>query len=85
MKYLIKYGQLKPLIFKGKLISIKLKMKDGENKNKFKTIVFKDSYLLLPYSLRKLVKAFSLKTVKGFFPFNLFNIFYKGSFPDFKF
>jgi DNA polymerase type B, organellar and viral len=93
MRYLGKYGKVKPLIFKGRLISIKLIMEDGENKNKFRTILFKDSYLLLPLSLRKLEKAFNLggrvgraaELLKGYFPFNLSNIFYQGGFPDFKY
>ena len=46
-----------------------------------KTIIFKDSYLLLPLSLRKLCKAFGILTSKGHFPFSLNNIFYQGVLP----
>jgi len=52
MKHLLKYGKLEPLLFNGKLMSIKIKLNvDGY---KGKTIIFKDSYLLLPQSLRSL-------------------------------
>jgi DNA polymerase type B, organellar and viral len=86
MEHLLKFGIVKPLIFKGKLISIKLQIKDGdEESNKHKTVIFKDSYLLLPLSLRKLAKAFNLNILKSYFPFNLFNIFYTGPFPDFNY
>ena len=46
-----------------------------------KTIVFKDSYQLLPYSLRKLCKAFNIDLSKGWFPYHLNDIFYKGLLP----
>jgi DNA polymerase type B, organellar and viral len=64
-------------------------MEDGENKNKFKTIIFKDSFLLLPLSLRELAKAFKLDNIKGYFPFyfarSQTDIFYQGVFPPFEF
>jgi hypothetical protein len=47
-----------------------------------KTIIFKDSMLLLPLSLRKLCVAFNILVGKGYFPFNLTNIFYKGLLPQ---
>jgi len=43
MKHLLSHGKVKPLLFNGKLISIQVKVLGS------KTIVFKDSYLLLPY------------------------------------
>lgn len=55
----------------------------GNNKTYNKTIEFKDSYLLLPLSLRKLCLAFKVDLVKGYFPFNLTNIYYTGVFPKF--
>ena len=56
----------------------------GNNKTYNKTIEFKDSYLLLPLSLRKLCLAFKVDLVKGYFPFNLTNIYYTGVFPKFE-
>lgn len=50
-----------------------------------KTIVFKDSYLLLPASLRNLCKAFDISLDKGYFPFKLINTLYTGVFPKFEY
>lgn len=63
LKHLIKYSgvKIKPLIFNGKLISIKMTVGEGKNA---RTIVFKDSYLLLPNTLRKLCDAFGVKVAK---------------------
>jgi len=83
MKHLLEYGKLEPLLFNGKLISIKLQIKN-ENKSESKTLVFKDSYLLLPLSLRKLCKAFKVLVPKSFFPFLLTNIYYSGVIPKFE-
>jgi len=47
VKYLAKLGTCDPIIHKGKIISLKF------NYNNY-NITFKDSYLLLPSSLRKL-------------------------------
>jgi hypothetical protein len=77
MKYLLPFGKVEPLLFNGKLFSIKVKTNTG------KTIQFKDSYLLLPLSLRKLCKAFDVTVPKSYFPFNLTNINYVGVFPQF--
>jgi hypothetical protein len=60
-------------------MSIKVKLIDG------KTIIFKDSYLLLPLSLRSLCKAFQVETTKGYFPFKVRNIFYSGVIPKFEY
>ena len=77
MKSLINFegAHVEPLIFNDKLMSITFKTKN-------KKIVFKDSYLLLPNSLRELCKAFSIKTPKTHFPFKLNDINYIGEFPD---
>jgi len=82
---------VEPLLFNGKLISIKLKIKindvqgtDNElTKWNGKTIIFKDSYLLIPVSLRKLALTYNCTKNKGIFPYNLNDIFYSGSFPSF--
>jgi len=57
LKHLLSYGKVEPLLFNGKLISIKIKILSEGNS---KTILFKDSYLLLPLSLRKLCTAFNI-------------------------
>jgi len=80
MRHLLEYGKLEPLLHNGKLISIKLQIKDDN-----KTIIFKDSFLMLPLSLRKLCKAFNIENFKGYFPFLLKDLTYKGEFPKFEF
>jgi len=82
MRHLLEYGKVEPLLFNGRLMSIKLKI-NGDNKSDTKTLVFKDSYLLLPLSLRKLCKAFNLEVAKGYFPFLLNDVFYSGVIPKF--
>lgn len=47
MKHLLSLGKVTPLLHNGKLISIKVVIK-GSNKSLNKTILFKDSFLLLP-------------------------------------
>jgi DNA polymerase type B, organellar and viral len=64
VKYLAKIGTCDPIIHKGKIISLKFSY---NNYN----ITFKDSYLLLPSSLRKLCKSFKVKNAKGIFPYGL--------------
>lgn len=83
MKHLIKFGNVEPLIFNGRIISIKVTL--TVNGYKGKTILFKDSYLLLPLSLRNLCRAFKVVIPKGYFPFKLSNIFYTGVFPKFEY
>ena len=83
LKHLLPFGKVEPLIFNGKLISIKLKLNIEGYKGK--TIIFKDSYLLLPLPLRELCTAFSVSIPKGYFPFKLTNIFYKGIIPKLEY
>jgi len=78
VKYLSKIGSCDPIIHKGKIITLKF------NYNNY-NIVFKDSYLLLPSSLRKLGKSFNVESLKGFFPYALSDINYKGIVPEFKY
>jgi len=79
MKHLLSFGKVEPLLFNGKLMSIKLVTPSG------RTITFKDSYLLLPLSLRKLCKAFNIIIPKGYFPFKLTEVFYTGVLPKFEY
>jgi hypothetical protein len=85
MKHLLSYGKVEPLIFNGKLMSIKIRLNNKFANGDYlgKTIVFKDSYLLLPLSLRKLCLAFGITIGKGHFPFKLNDIFYTGLLPKF--
>jgi hypothetical protein len=83
LKHLIPYGKVEPILFNGKLMSIKLKIISGDHKGK--TLIFKDSYLLLPLSLRKLCLAFNIASPKGYFPFKLANIVYTGVLPKFDY
>nr|YP_010170417.1 DNA polymerase [Phanerochaete carnosa]QRZ60399.1 DNA polymerase [Phanerochaete carnosa] len=80
LKHLIKYDGAKvdPLLFNGKLMAIAFKIGG-------RTIRFKDSYLLLPMSLRVLCKSFGIDTIKSHFPFNLSDINYTGEFPGFEY
>jgi len=82
LKHLFKYGEVKPLIHNGEIITIKfIVIEEGIKK----TIIFKDSYLLLPLALRKLCVAFNIEVGKGHFPFNLNNLNYSGVFPKLEY
>jgi hypothetical protein len=85
MKHLLSYGTVEPLLFNGRLMSISIKLNNKLSNGEYygKTIIFKDSYLLLPLSLRLLCKAFSVIVPKGYFPFKITNIFYSGILPEF--
>ena len=78
VKYLSSIGKCTPIIHNGKIISLRFT-------NQNYTVTFKDSYLLLPASLRKLGKAFNVETHKSIFPYLLPDISYKGPVPDFKY
>jgi hypothetical protein len=83
LKHLFSFGKVEPLLFNGRLISIKVKINLVGHTDK--TIEFKDSFLLLPLSLRVLCKAFNVVIPKGHFPFKLANIFYTGILPAFEY
>ncbi len=88
---LIKFHNMKvePFYKANKLYSLSLTYQDKENKNKkIYKIVFKDSYLLLGSSLRKLGKDFNVETQKGFFPYSFVSrnkLNYIGKIPDYKY
>ena len=73
-------ANIKPLIFNNKIMSIKLEYKYPGEKTSLK-LIFKDSYLMLPFSLRELCKSFSVKNPKSHFPFLLDDIKYIGEYP----
>jgi hypothetical protein len=88
LKHLVKFGEVKPLLFNGKLISIQVKiLTEIDELKDFNgiTIMFKDSYLLLPVALRNLAKLFNTSENKGIFPFLLNDINYSGVFPKFEY
>nr|AAC33727.1 B type DNA polymerase [Cyclocybe aegerita] len=79
VKYLSKLGFIDNIIInKGRIITLKFIY------NKY-SITFKDSYLLLPSSLRKLCKSFNTQTQKDIFPYLLDDINYIGEVPDYKY
>ena len=82
MKHLVKFGKVKPILFHGKLISIKVTLTVKGYKGK--TIIFKDSMLLIPQSLRQLCDSFKVDNKKGIFPILLNDINYKGPLPDYE-
>jgi hypothetical protein len=83
MKNLFQLGEVTPLIDDNRIITIKVKI--GEKRSEMKTIIFKDSYLLLPLPLRALCTTFGVESPKSYFPFNLTKLFYIGVFPQFKY
>jgi DNA polymerase type B, organellar and viral len=84
LKYLVKLGNVVPIIHNGRIISINLNFgKDLEYR-----LNFKDSYLILLASLANLAKGFGVETLKSIFPFlfvNENNLNYTGPVPDFKY
>jgi hypothetical protein len=86
LKHLLEYqgGKVKPLLFNNKLMSIKFTSSNHKSRRpEMRTLVFKDSYLLLPQALRNLCRAFKVDTMKTNFPFHLTDINYVGEFPSF--
>jgi DNA polymerase family B len=82
MKHLVKFGNVKPISFHGRLISIKVTLSIKGHIGK--TIIFKDSMLMLPLSLRQLCDSFKVENKKGVFPYLLQDINYKGQFPNYE-
>ena len=97
LNHLISYenATTKPLIFNSKLMSITFSHKtveyytdvDGQQKDikQTRTLIFKDSLLMLPLSLRKLAKDFDVETQKVYFPYGLSNTSYRGKLPSTQF
>nr|YP_010759081.1 hypothetical protein QEO35_mgp38 [Hericium alpestre]WEX31995.1 hypothetical protein [Hericium alpestre] len=89
IKYLVSQSEIKFNTFykDNKLYSLKLSMyiKDID---KVYSVTIKDSYLLLPASLRRLGKDFKVITKKGIFPYtfvNKNNLNYIGNIPDYDY
>src|SRR6267154_1241583 len=84
LKYLVELGIVDPIIHNERIINIKFNFgKKGEYE-----IYFRDSYLLLTASLKKLSQSFNVEDSKSIFP-HLFvnenNLDYIGRVPDFKY
>ena len=86
IKHLINYegSTVKPLIFNNKLMSVRFDFKCEGHKNK-STLLFKDSYLMLPYALRALCTSFNVNNPKTYFPYLLTILNYIGEYPEFKY
>ena len=84
MRHLLNYkgAKVDPMIFNGKLMSIKFTVMSGKS---VQSIIFKDSYLLLPISLRNLCLSFNIELSKSYFPFSLNDINYIGDFPAYEY
>jgi hypothetical protein len=81
LKYLVKLGNIEPVIHNDRIILIKFKF------GKYQ-LQFKDSYLLLLASLNKLCKSFKVNNPKSIFPhlfINENNLNYIGEVPEFKY
>ena len=84
LKYLVKLGTVHPVIHNNKIITIKFNF----GLDNVYTLQFKDSYLILIASLRKLCSSFKVETVKSIFPHLFVNentLSYKGKVPNFNF
>jgi DNA polymerase type B, organellar and viral len=85
--FLLKYlsqctKKIKPIIRDGRIIDIKCVFDKGY------TVYFRDSFLLLPSSLRKLAENFNVEN-KGYFPYKFptekVELNYKGKIPSYKY
>ena len=92
LKHLIKYpgAKVEPVLYNNKLILMAINFTCEElvdNKVINRKFVFKDSYLLLPVSLRKLSLAFKTRNAKLYFPVTNAEILidYVGDFPEHTF
>jgi hypothetical protein len=79
-------SKIYPILKDGKMINLKLEWLSNNSKY---YINFRDSYLMLPESLRKLSSSFGVEK-KGYFPFSFLNdslipLNYEGTIPDFKY
>jgi DNA polymerase family B len=84
LRYLVKLGNVEPIIHNGRIISINLSF----GKNLEYKLHFKDSYLLLLNSLSKLTIGFGVNSLKSIFPFFYVtenNLNYIGDVPDIKY
>ena len=84
LKYLVKLGNVSPIIHNGRIISINL----NYGKNLEYRLQFKDSYLILLAAWAKLAQSFIVDIQKSIFPYkfvNENNLDYIGNVPEFKY
>lgn len=79
--------KLRPVIRDGRIINLSLDYKDNFTKY---SLSFRDSYQLLPSSLKDLAKNFNIGLEKGIYPYKFVNnnnvkLNYEGAIPDFKY
>jgi hypothetical protein len=92
---LSKLGTVKPLIRDNRFIKLSFSFFNRDDKTgilnkKPTTLIFYDSYLLLPFSLDNLSKSFDIKNKKSVFPFGFvnkkdFSFEYTGNIPEYKY
>jgi len=82
LKYFPQLGFCSPMIHNGKLISLTFTPGKSITEGKPYNLIFRDSYLLLPSSLRNLGKSFNVSNTKSFFPYLFNKIEYTGEVPD---
>ena len=80
---------IKPIYRDGNIIDLKFPYCSSTGSEQY-NLYFRDSYLLLPSSLKKLALNFNLKEQKGIFPYNFVNqdniqLDYKGPIPSYDF
>jgi len=78
LKALTKIGECKVIQREGKILSLQFKGKNNI------VLTFRDSYLLLPSSLKELGNSFNSLVSKELFPIKLNDITYSGPVPDFS-
>lgn len=90
LKIIYEIFDVKPLYKDRIILQLDLTLKTGEiNRNVYnkKRMVLKDSYLLLPESLKKLGTTFNTNIQKGYFPYDFVNkdrLEYIGIIPDYQ-
>ena len=82
--------RINPILRDGNMINIKISYFINDKSKKPYIYDFRDSYLILPTSLRKLAKAFNVETKKGIFPYKFVNsqdikLDYIGNVPGFEY
>lgn len=91
IRILSKLGsKVRPIIREGRIINIAVDFGVSKYSNTKYTLHFRDSYLLLPASLKDLAINFNVGSNKGIYPYSFVNnpdvkLSYKGPIPGFKY
>lgn len=83
-------SKVRPIIRDGRIINIAVDFGVSKYSKTKYTLHFRDSYLLLPASLKDLAVNFNIGTNKGIYPYSFVNnpdvkLNYKGPIPEFKY